>query len=180
MIYEDSRNKSFAPPTTSTTSQKPKPTTRKDNSITRASISEESAYKYVSGVRKPIGIRVDTGLYSTFKPVAKRIYGSVCHALEIYMSALILTAENPASICNTSGNPINIEKIVIDRKLRRRRKLEFEDGEEVEAEVSPTCGFCGKPLVVARFRHMKSGREMQACDYHAEYLRNRSDWKEIP
>jgi len=34
-----------------------------------------------SGVRKPVGFRCDTGLYSAFKPVAKAYFGSVCRPL---------------------------------------------------------------------------------------------------
>lgn len=106
MEYEDSRHKSFT--------DKPQNNQNKQPSITNASVLPSEVFKYVSGVRKPIGVRVDTALYSRFKPLAKRVFGSTCNAVEIYMATLILTAENPASICNTSGMPIKIEKIVIE------------------------------------------------------------------
>lgn len=98
-----------------------------EDSITKASFHEAHVNKCLTGVRKPVCVRIDSGLYLAFKPVAKGIYGSVCNAIETYMAALILTANNPASICNTKGASINIENIVIERNLRERRKLELKD-----------------------------------------------------
>jgi len=168
-IYDDLRHKSF--------STQPKQPNNTDDSKTKVYFSKKGAYKYIEGKREPITIRIDKGLYKRFKPLAKRVYGSVCRAIEIYIVTLIEATENGVHFSNTE-KPINIEKIVIERNLRSRRKLEIEE-EVYERVVLPKCGFCGKPLVVARFRHVKSGREMQACDYHTDNLRKRSDWVEV-
>ena len=163
---ETKRNKTFA-----------------SHSITNASISKRGGYKYVSGVRLPIGVRVDTGLYNAFKPLAKRLYGSVCHAIEVYMEELILWAENPASFCYTSGKPLNIEKIVIERNLRPRRNLEVAEDVVVERTVAvapvPKCGFygCGKSPVVGRFRYVKTGKEMDVCEFHVKLLKDHPKWR---
>lgn len=112
-----------------------------EETVSKVHFSETCAYKYITGIREPHGIRVDTGLYLRFKPVAKRVYGSVCRAVEIYMIALIETVEKGVHFSNTD-KPIHIEKIVIERNLRPRRKLIVK--EEVEV-----CGFrgCDEPAV---------------------------------
>lgn len=94
----------------------------KQNSMTNVHFLENHVYKYVSGDRKPIAIRIDSGLYSRFKPLAKRVYGSVCHAVEVYITALISAVETGVYF-STTEKPINIENIVIERNLRPRRKL---------------------------------------------------------
>jgi len=93
------------------------------------------------------------------------------------MVNFIEATERGVNFCYTS-KPLRIDKIVIERNLRSRRKLEVED-EVVERVVLPMCGFCGKPLVVARFRHLKSGIEKDTCDYCSDNLRERSDWVEV-
>jgi hypothetical protein len=98
---------------------------------TNVHFSDEYVYKYVSGDRQPISIRIDTGLYNQFKPLAKRVYGSVCRAVEIYITAFIATVENGVYFSRTSDTPIHIDKIVIERNLRSRRKLEVLEEETV-------------------------------------------------
>lgn len=152
-----------------------------NDSSTKVHFSEKGAYKYVKGKREPISIRINRGLYSRFKPVAQRVFGSVCRAVEIYMVTIIETAETGVHFSNTE-QPINIEKIVIERNLRPRRKLVSEG--EVEQEVVKTgqelgCDFCGRVPVVGRFRHLASGIEKGTCSSHATRLRNRSDWIDI-
>ena len=157
-------------------SGKPK---QQDNSKTKVHFSETTAYKYMTGQREPITIRIDRGLYARFKPLAKRVYGSVCHAVEIYIITLIEAVENGVHFSNTN-KPINIEKIVIERNLRSRRKLEIEEETEVIERVAlPRCDFCHKPLVIAQFKHLKSDLVKKACDFHARVLRERSDWVEV-
>ena len=102
--------------------------------------SKSAAYKYMSGKRKPISIRIDTGLYSRFKPLSKRIYGSTCKAIEIYIIALIEAAETGVHFSDTA-KPIQIEKIVIERKLRERRNLELKRN----AETGENWIKCGLP-----------------------------------
>lgn len=140
--------------------------------------SEKGAYKCISGERLPISIRIDKGLYRRFKPLAKRVYGSVCRAVEIHMIAFINAVEKGVHFCNTE-KPINIEKIVIQRDLRPRRKLEIvPDVEQGTPKPirEPCCDFCGKVPVVAHFEHTKSGIRKSACRYHNGQLRDRADW----
>lgn len=91
-----------------------------------ARILPEGFYKYISGVRKTVGAKADTGLYSRAKPVMQALFGSVCRAHEIYYSTLILLAENPANLCYTGGNRLDIGKIAIERNLRPRRTLKVD------------------------------------------------------
>jgi hypothetical protein len=107
-----------------------------NDSMTKEHFLENAVYKYMTGQREPITIRIDKGLYSAFKPLAKRVYGSVCRAAEVYMVSFILAVESGVYFSNTD-RPINIEKIVIERNLKPRRNLAFVEEEEVE-EVATT------------------------------------------
>ena len=107
----------------------------KQDSSEKVHFLESGSYKYMSGERKPTGIRVDSGLYKRFKQVSKAIYGSTCRAIELYMIALIETAEKGVHFSDTQ-HPIKIENIVIERNLRSRRNLEVI--EEVAEKVTET------------------------------------------
>ena len=109
----------------------PLSTINNDDGMTNVHFLENAVYKYMSGDRKPIAIRIDSGLYGRFKPLAKCVYGSVCRAAEVYMVSFILAVESGVHFSNTD-RPINIGKIVIERNLRSRRKL------EVTEEVTTT------------------------------------------
>lgn len=132
--------------------------------------------------RVTMTVRVDEGLKKAFIPFSKRVFGSVCLPIESFMAGLMgaVAAGEKNGVYPSSTVPLKLDvgKIVIERNLRPRRKLEFEE-EVVEREVLPRCGFCGKPLVVARFRHLKSGIVKDACDFHAEELSEHSDWVEV-
>lgn len=95
----------------------------KQNSVTKASALQ----KVFSGVRKPIGVRVDTGLYSAVKPVLIDKYGSVCRPVEAFFVAHLAIVADPASTSHT----IRIKNLRIERNLRARRYL------KVENEVEP-------------------------------------------
>jgi len=136
--------------------------------------SEKGAYKYVSGVREPISIRIDTGLYARFKPLAKRVHGSVCRSIELYITTLIESVETGVHFSHTE-RPINIDKIVIERNLRPRRKLEFEDSFE-DHEISSvvegsrdSCAVCGRPSFARGIN--KDGSRVFLCRSHFR------DWK---
>jgi len=85
--------------------------------------------------RKVVGIRVDEELYNRFKPVAKRVFGSVCNPIECFMASVIAMAETHVNF----GNTVEIGKLVIERNLRARRHMvvdEFYEGvERVEPKV---------------------------------------------
>ena len=160
------------------TQQKEKPVSSSD-SKTKVHFSESAVYKYLSGRRKPISIRIDTGLYSAFKPLSKRIYGSTCKAVEIYMITLIEAAENGVHFSDTD-KPIHIEKIVIERNLRERRKLEIKDNAE-PSEVRISCGFrdC-RNEAVGKAIWLENKTEFEVCAFHlAEACSNSKLWKVI-
>jgi hypothetical protein len=89
-----------------------------------------------NGRRKLVGIRVDEDLYKAFKPVAKRVFGSVCRPIESFMVSILALQESGVNF----GSTIKIEKQIIERNLRPRRKLEY----EVEVEDVDCCGLCGR------------------------------------
>jgi hypothetical protein len=129
-------------------------TKQSNDSSTKVHFSEKGAYKYFRGKRKPISIRIDPGLYKRFKPLAKHVYGSVCRAVEIYMVAIIEVIETGVHFSDTE-QPIKIDKIVIERNLRPRRKLAVD-----------ACGFggCDEPAVAVG---MWRGKEkVRLCEKH--------------
>lgn len=156
----------------------PQKANTQDDSSTNVHFSESVAYKYVSGVRKPISSRRDSGLYKRYKQVAKAVYGSVCRADELNMIALIEAAEKGVHFSNTE-RPIKIEKIVIERNLRSRRALEVLPNIEDGSCSKPCCDFCGKPGVVGVFKDVKSGVEKKACGYHAKTLADHARWVSV-
>jgi len=99
----------------------------RNDSKTNVHFSKGGAYKYVSGVREPISIRIDSGLYCRFKQLSKLVYGSVCKAVEVDMISFINAVETGVHFCNT-GKPLNIEQnIVVTRDVKTRRKLVVEE-----------------------------------------------------
>jgi hypothetical protein len=127
----------------------------------------------LSGVRKTFGFKCDTGLAEAFKPVAKRYFGSVCRPLECFMLAVLGLQKEQVNF----GQTVRIENLHIERNLRSRRKLVVEE-EVVEIVSEPCCDFCSRRPIVTMFRHVKSGICKRACSYHANALRNRTDWAE--
>jgi hypothetical protein len=116
---------------------------KSSDSMTNVHFSENEVPCYVSGVREPIAIRIDTGVYKRFKPIAKWVYGSTCKAVETSMISIIEAVEKGVHFSNTR-KPIQIDKIVIERNLRPRRDLRIVDGSGiVESEVRK-CQVCGK------------------------------------
>ena len=106
------------------------------SSITNVNFSDYAACRYFANRRVVMGVRVDEGLAKRFKTLAKQVYGSVCRAVEVYMVNFIEAAERGVNFCYTS-KPLKIEKVVIERNLRPRRKLEVVDDEESERFPCP-------------------------------------------
>ena len=76
-----------------------------------------------SGPRVVFGARVNEKLKKRFVEVAKREYGSVCRLQEAFMAAVL--AVSPLKV--NSSKTVHIEKIVIERNLRPRRRLEVRE-----------------------------------------------------
>jgi hypothetical protein len=149
------------------------------DSSTKVHFSEKDAYKYMSGERKPISIRIDTGLYSVFKTVSKRVFGSTCKAIEVYMITLIETVESGVHFCNTNETRVIIEKLIIERNLgKERRNLKPYQPETVQTTSEPRCDFCGKTPATASFRHT-SGIVKRACNKHEAELRKHPKWSTL-
>jgi hypothetical protein len=167
-MQEEQSNQTINPET--------KTSAQEADSSTKVHFSKSSAYKYMSGRRKPISIRIDTGLYSAFKPLSKRIYGSTCKAVETYMITLIETVENGVHFSNTSETRIIIEKLVIERNLaKERRNLKLNPPETMPTTSEPKCDFCGKTPTTASFSHT-SGIVKRACNKHEAELRKHPKW----
>jgi len=95
--------------------------TERTYSVTADSRCERHGVGLWGGSRKTTGIRVDEKLYKAFKPRAEAIFGSTCKAFECFMAAILACPQ----VTDSRGNTIKIDKIVIERRLRERRRLEF-------------------------------------------------------
>jgi len=68
-----------------------------------------------------VGVRVDKELYKAFKSVAERVFGSVCNPIEAFMAAVLACQKEAVNF----GQTVSIDRIIIERNLRERRKLDF-------------------------------------------------------
>lgn len=83
-----------------------------------------NVYSLFDGVRGVVSIRMNKALYSRFKPVARRYFGSVCRAVESYMAGVLTIANSGVNF----GNTVKIEGgLHIERNIRPRRKLVVEE-----------------------------------------------------
>ena len=133
--------------------------------------------------RVPMTVRVDEGLKKAFLSFCQRVFGSSCLPLEGIMAGVIgaVVEVEKRGIYPSATVPLKLDvgKILIQRNFKTRRKMVEEETEVTEEiVVAVKCGFCEK-AAVARFRHVKSGKEMDACRFHAESLRGRKDWVEV-
>ncbi len=133
----------------------------------------------MTGIREPISIRIDTGLYSTFKPLSKQVYGSTCHAIEVYMIGFVETIERGGVHFSNTAQPIKIENIVIERRLRERRKLEVET--EITERMFVQCAIKGcKEEATGKGIWKKTRQEYLLCQKHmVEYGSSPLMWKII-
>ena len=173
-------DKSFVNPLYNTTTQttNSQTQTQHPDSITNVHFSGKGVPAYVSGRREPIAIRIDTGVYKTFKPLSKRLYGSTCKAVETFMIGLIEVAKTGVHFSNTE-KAINIEKIVIERNLgRERRHLRDQESGSGCAEVNTgRCWFCGKRSI-GLFRYRVDGRVFGLCAFHGdEFVNRQGSWE---
>ena len=131
--------------------------------------SEKPYPEYLTGIREPISIRIDTGLCSVFKPLSKQVYGSTCHAVEVYMIGFVETSQRGGAHFSNTVQPIRIDNIVIERRLRERRKLEVKT--EVTERMFVRCtagnGVC-KNEAVAKGIWKDNKREYMLCKKHLE------------
>ena len=104
-----------------------------DDSTTKVYFSNPKLLACYRNRRVVRSFRVDEGLWEAFKPVAMAKWGSVCKCIEELLSVVLHHDAEKVYLCNTV-NPLNIEKIVIERNIRTRRKL-VEETEIIEKVV---------------------------------------------
>lgn len=150
---------------------------KNNTSMTNVHFSDYISKRWEGGKRRPVTIRQNDKLYSDFKPVAKRLYGSVCRAIETFEAVIVTVADENVYFSNTE-KPLHIGKIVIERNLRPRRALEVNESVEIAEVDESKCAFCDKNTV-AIFRDLKLGNLKEVCSYHAESLRQHPKWVEV-
>lgn len=165
-------------PKHTSTSTQLKPTAkpfRKSDSITGVNPFRSHGVGVWGNRRILVGIRVDEGLYSVFKPIAQRVFGSVCRPIEAFMACIVATAKEGVNF----GNTIEIGKLVIERNLRSRRRLVIE--EEFGVSPFPTgefgvCLKCGVKLGVVKLYRVRfvSGLVADVCRECLEDYRHRT------
>jgi len=137
-------------------------TTDNHKNISDASSTNVHFFDYVNsrwngGKRLSISIRQNEKLYKEFKPLAQRLYGSVCKAIEAFEASVVLANDQKVHFSHTLANvkPINIGKIVIERNLsRERRNL------EIEPNVDALTG-----NNMSQVRGFKLGKSVKRVDY---------------
>jgi hypothetical protein len=118
-----------------------------------------------SGKRKTVGFKLDSGLYSAFKPVAKHHFGSTCKPIECFMIAVLALQKEQVNF----GKTVHIENLNVMRELRTRRK-----------GVADKCGFvkCDGAAVAEGVWQEK--KLFKLCAKHLlEALSKPKDWRVV-
>jgi hypothetical protein len=116
-----------------------------------------------SSIRKPVGFRCDTGLYSAFKPVAKAYFGSICRPLECFMIAVLTLQKEQVNF----GKTVVIDQLSIERNLRPRRNLPVD-----------MCGFrgCKEPAIASGT--WQNTKTIPLCEKHFRQAKSDSkNWR---
>jgi hypothetical protein len=116
-----------------------------------------------TGVRKTVGFKCDTGLYSAFKPVAKAYFGSICRPLECFMIAVLALKKEQVNF----GQTVRIESLNIERNLRPRRNL-----------PADMCGFrgCNEPAIASGI--WQNTKTFRLCEKHLKQAETDSkNWR---
>jgi hypothetical protein len=135
--------------------------------------------------RVVFGVRVDEKLAKAFAKVAKAKFGSTCRAVEPYMVAVVSSFSNLTELGVNPSITVNIDKQIIERNLRSRRKLVRTttqiDTVKEEKEPASVCGYlkCGA-VPVAKGVFCGNGREFLLCAFHLKEVEaNRREWRNI-
>ena len=132
--------------------------------------------------RVVFGVRVDSELKKRFVSAAKRVFGSTCSPVESFMAAIVGCVEQAEKLGVNPSKTVSIEigEIKIERNLRERRRLVVEEAKPIAvAAPQVKCDFCGHVPAVEVFRHVSSGIQKRACDYHAGILKNHTKWETV-
>ena len=90
--------------------------------------------------RVPMTIRVDEKLKKEGKRVLIDYFGSTCRGIESYLAGLVATYNSEQKHSVYRKPTVNIGKLIIERNLRSRRKLEEEVEVNEKVTVTVTCG----------------------------------------
>jgi len=140
------------------------------DSITKVNPFRKHGVGIWKGNRKVVGIRIDEDLYLAFKPVAKRVFGSVCRPVEAFMASVIAMAKTGVNF----GNTITIEGgLHVERNLRPRRRL------VVDGPDQCTIALC-KKIAVGSGVYLLRAEEYKLCVRHLAAAKdNPRQWKVI-
>ncbi|MCW4049369.1 MAG: hypothetical protein NWE89_06480 [Candidatus Bathyarchaeota archaeon] len=106
--------------------------------------------------RKSISIKIDPVLYAEFIPIAQKLFGSVCCAVEAYMASIIgVGTKSKVHL----GNTVVINDLHIHRNLRERRRLDPAVYEAIGEE-----------------RRASDARKVEVKAYAGEVLVHIGDW----
>jgi hypothetical protein len=138
-----------------------------------------------SNPRVPMTVRVDKKLKTAFNEASKHFSGSTCSAIEYIMAAYVGAYKNQQINRvhpELTVQPIEIGEIKIERNLRERRKVTFEDA---KANVVVGTGFnlcmigeCDKPVadVMIYQPRGKAAQEFRVCAYHSSEYAKSNAW----
>jgi len=155
----------------------PSQNTIKDDNTTRVYPSRKHGIGLWGNPRVPMTVRVDKGIKKQFLLFSKRVFGSSCLPLESLMAGIINTVveAEKTGVYPSSTIPLklDIEKIVIERNLRPRRRLELSDDPDDLA-----CHYCGSSAV-GNFRYLKTGQVYPLCGFHAKVNLDSKAWEVV-
>jgi len=153
----------------------------KPDSITGVNPVRSHGFGIWGNPRVVFGVRVDSELKKHFVSAAKRVFGSTCNPVESFMAAIVGCVEQAEKLGVNPSKTVSIEigEIKIERNLRERRRLVEEAKLIAVAAPELKCDFCGHVPAVEVFRHVSSGIQRRACDYHAAILKNHAKWETV-
>ena len=132
-------------------------------SNTRVNPIRTHGFGVYKGRRVVWGVRVDENLLKQAKPVLKAKFGSDCRGVEAWLAGLVSITQGEQLLGVNPSNTVEIGKLVIERNLRSRRKLEVtEEVEVIETVVS--CVVCGRPVYAMVTR--KDDSRVGLCRVH--------------
>jgi len=129
--------------------------------------------------RVVLSFECDEGLKKQFLSFSKRVFGSVCLPMESLMAGILSTVveSEKFGVYPSSTVPLKFEvgRIVIERNLRPRRKLEFKEDFD---ETKPKCHYCELDAV-GDFCYCKTGKVFPLCSFHVAEFLNQGMWEEV-
>lgn len=134
--------------------------------------------------RVVMSVRVDKELKKQFNLASQALFGSTCNPVEVFMASIIGTYKNQELLrVNPSRTEISIGEIKIERNLRERRKVAYEDAKEgkVEGKSFNLCqiGDCDNEAEEVWVYQPKGQQpiEKQICSKHASGFAGTSCWR---